>query len=131
VLVVLNVADELQALYLEGHRSLRGRQMFVPSHPDDEFAAFVKRDVPMPRIPDLVEQGYLVSTRADADGREARAGDLTRANEALSSGAHVVVTDYPVPDPAIGAYTVQLPGGGNARCNPVHASRTCRDADLE
>lgn len=131
VLIVLNVAKELRALYLDGHRSLRDRPMFVPSHPDNEYAAFVKRDLPTLRTSGVVEQGFLVSTRADANGSEARAGDLTRADAAIESGAHVVVTDYPVPDATVGAYTVRLPGGGVARCNPVHATRRCRDRDLE
>jgi hypothetical protein len=135
VLIVLNVAGlpELGDLYLEGHPSLRGRAMFVPSEPGDDFAAFVKRDVPSPaKIRALVRRNFLVSTRTDANGLEARANDPTRAQAALRSGAQVVVTDYPVDDPSTGTgYVVELPGGGPVRCNPVTAPRGCRDEALE
>jgi len=135
VLIVLNVAGtpELGDLYLDGHSSLRGRAMFVPSEPTDDFAAFVKRDVPdKALIRALVRSNFLVSTRSDANGTEARAADRTRAESALRSGAQVVVTDYPVADPATGTdYTVELPGGRPVRCNPVTAPPGCRDARLE
>jgi hypothetical protein len=64
-------------------------------------------DVPEPeRFRRRLRQHYLIKTRADADGKEARANDRTRADAALASGAQVVVTDYPVPDPLVGPYVV-------------------------
>jgi len=135
VMVILNVGGThaLQDTYLKGHPSLRGRAMFVPSAPGDDFAAFVKRDVPnAAEIERLVRRNFIVSTRADANGEQARANDHRRADTALRSGAQVVVTDYPVPDPATGTtYSVALPGGRPARCNPVTAPPSCRDKRLE
>lgn len=72
-----------------------------------------------------------MKTRADEDVKGARANDLTRANIALASGAHVVATDYPVADPTIGPDDVDLPGSGVVQRNPVTAPKWCRDTDLE
>jgi hypothetical protein len=131
VLVVLNPSAELRDLYVTGAPSLQKRAMFVPSRPDEPYAAVVKRDAAQPGFPQLARQHFLIKTRADEDAKEARANDLTRANVALASGAHVVATDYPVTDPKIGAYVVDLPGTDTVRCNPVTAPTWCRDTDLE
>jgi Phosphoinositide phospholipase C, Ca2+-dependent len=132
VLVVLAPSDPIRDLYLTGAPSLERRAMFVPSHPDEPSAAVMKSDAPQPaQFPSLERQHFLVKTAADAEAREARANDVTRATIALASGAHIVSTDYPVADPTIGPYVVDLPGTGVVRCNPVTASKWCRDADLE
>jgi hypothetical protein len=132
VIVVLNVSGALRDVYLAGAPSLQGKAMFVPSDPAEPSAAIISRDHPQPKhFPDLVRQHFLVKTRADADAVEARADDLSRAVEAINSGATIVVTDYPVPDPTIGGYEVKLPGTAVARCNPVSAPPRCRDTALE
>ena len=132
VVVVLGAPPDVRDIYLAGHPSLEGRPMFVPSEPEEPSAAVVKRDVPRPKhVPAIVQAGFLVKSRADADTKEAYANDLTRATVALDSGAHVVATDYPVADPAVGPYFVDLPGTAVVRCNPVTAPKWCRDTDLE
>jgi len=131
VLVLFLASKDLLDAYLLNRPSLQHRPMFVPASPDDEYAAIIKRDTPDPAFADLVRQNFLVKTAADADAVEARANNLTRATTALASGANVVSTDYPVADPAIGAYVVQLPGSAIARCNPVTAPQWCRDRDIE
>ena len=132
VLVLLNVTGGLRDLYLAGAPSLQKKAMFVPSAPTQPSAAIVKRDVPQPdEFPKLAQLNFFVKTRADADAVEARARDLTRATAAITSGANIVATDYPVPDPTIGDYVVDLPGTAVARCNPVTAPKRCRDTDLE
>jgi hypothetical protein len=132
VLVVLGASDPVRTLYLAGRPSLQRRAMFVPSNPDEASAAIIKRDTPQAKnFPALALEHFLVKTRADEDAKEARAGDLTRANTALASGANIIATDYPVPDPTIGTYAVDLPGTGVVRCNPVTAPKWCRDNDLE
>jgi hypothetical protein len=132
VLLVLNTSGPLRDQYLVGAPSLQGRAMFVPSEPTEPSAAIIKRDHPQPKhFPELVRENFLVSTRADADAVEARAGDLVRATEAITSGATIVVTDYPVPDTTIGPYRVALPGTAIARCNPISAPPRCRDTALE
>ncbi len=110
VLVTLIGDPAIRDLYKEGTPSLEGRAMFVDSHRSEPSAAVISADVPEPeRFADLVRQHFLVKTRADANGVEARANDRTRAEAALASGAQIVVTDYPVPDPTIGPYAVTLP----------------------
>ena len=53
---------------LAGHPSLEGRVLFTNSDPGQPDAAFLKRNDPTdPTIPGLVEQGYVVRTRSDAD----------------------------------------------------------------
>jgi hypothetical protein len=83
------------------------------------------------RIRELVEAGFIVRTRADADTVEARSGDTARREAALASGAQFVSTDYVWPDERFGTgYVVDLPGETAARCNPVNAPRRCARADL-
>lgn len=132
VLVVLNASGALRDLYLAGAPSLEGKAMFVPSQPSEPSAAIIKRDHPQPKhFPGLVRRNFLVKTRADADAVEARATDSTRALEAITSGATIITTDYPLPDPSIGDYKVELPGSAVARCNPISAPPRCRDNALE
>jgi hypothetical protein len=51
---------------------------------------------------------------------------------ALASGAQFVSTDYPVPDPLIDPeFSVGLPGGVVARCNPLITPDWCSDTDIE
>ena len=109
--------------YIAGHPSLEGRVLFTDSPAGTPEAAFMKRNNPLSEpgeIAELVKQGYMVRTRADADTVQARENDTTMRDAALASGAHFVSTDYPVPNPAFSDYHVTLPGGGVARCNPVN-----------
>ena len=123
--------------YLDGHPTLEGRVMFTNSNPGSPDAAFVKRNEPrgnVAAIQDLVETGYVVRTRADADTVEARTGDFTGRDAAFESGAQWVSTDYPVPEyaePFGTGYVVQIPGDGVARCNPVNAPEGCVDLSIE
>jgi hypothetical protein len=112
---------------------LDGRVLFTNSSPGSADAAFVERNDPLSAdIPGLIETGYIVRTRADADTEQARSGDTTDRDAALASGAQYVSTDYPVPDPALGTgYFVEIPGGAPGRCNPVNAPPGCRSAPLE
>jgi len=132
IALVLNTAGPVRDLYLAGRPSLEGAAMFVTADEDAPSAAVLKRDEPVEaEILRLAQQGFVVRARADDRGVEARAGDLTRATVAIESGAHIVSTDYPVTDPAIGGYVVRLEGGRPARCNPVSAPHRCRAIDIE
>jgi len=135
VLFALDNGGAIRSRYLAGHPSLAGRVMFTDSAPGAPEAAFAKRNQPLgneAQIQDLVAQGFLVRTRADADTAEARTGDTTRRDAALASGAQNVSSDYPVPNPDFGTgYQVVIPGGMPAACNPVNAPRGCRASALE
>ena len=84
--------------------------MFVDSNPREPSAAVLSMDVPEPELfAELTARHFLIKTRADADCVEARANDHTRADAALTSTAQIIITDYPVADPAVGPYVVTLP----------------------
>lgn len=133
VIAILNSEGDRRADLLRGHKSLEGRAMFVTADPDAPSAAFIKMDDPQPKkIRELVEQGFIVRTRSDADLREGRERDTRRREQALSSGAQIVTTDFAVPIPHIGGnYVVRIPGGTPARCNPLVAPRRCKPGDVE
>ena len=68
-------------------------------------AAFVERNDAKGSgadIRSLVQQGYVVRSRADADTVEARNNDTSTRDAALASGAQWVSTDYPVPNYGVG-----------------------------
>ena len=128
--------------YVAGAPGLVGRLMFVNSRPGAAHAAVVIAGNPVKdgaAIAELVRRGYLVRTMADAGTVQAHTGDVTARDAALASGAQIVTTDYYRPDPRGDTpgsgwtrYSVQLPGGGAARTNPVSGGaraslRVCED----
>jgi Phosphoinositide phospholipase C, Ca2+-dependent len=119
-------------VYLEGHDGLRGRAIFtnaVPGQPDCAFTE--ENDGTQETIAALVRKGYLVRTRTDADTKEARTGDTTRRETALTSGAQLLSTDYPASEPSTWtSYSVSLPDNSVARCNPVNAPAECSNSTL-
>lgn len=123
--------------YLDGHPTLEDRVMFTNSEPGQPDAGFVKVNDSrgnVERIQQLVTDGYLVRTRADADTTEAREGDTSARDAAFESGAQWVSTDYPVAyysEPFGTGYVVEIPGGTVARCNPVNAPADCVSADID
>ena len=135
VLFTFDNGGAIRDAYLAGHPSLAGRILFTDSTPGEDSAAFVKANDPFttsPSIAELVAAGYLVRTRADSDTVEARSGDTAPRDAAIASGAQYVSTDYPVENPAFGTgYVVRIPNGMPARCNPVNAPASCREAGLE
>ena len=75
----------------------------------------------------------IVRTRADADTVAGAGERHARWNRPrLSGGAQLVSTDYEQPDPTIGnGYSVRIPGGTPARCDPVTAPPGCKPTDVE
>jgi len=135
VLFLLDNEGTMASTYSEGHTSLEGRVMFTPSPVGTDTSAFVKRNDPeganTAQIQQLVEDGYLVRTRADAPTFQARSGDTTQQDAAFTSGAQLVSTDYPVPGIATRfgtAYFAALPGFFPGRCNPVNTDG-CADPE--
>jgi hypothetical protein len=114
-------------VYTEGHPSLRGRVLFTNSTPGAPDAAFLERnDGPAEEIRSLVQQGYLIRARTDADTKQARTNDTTMRDAMMNSGAQILSTDYPANEPARweGHYQVALPGNASVRCDPIDA-RIC------
>lgn len=123
IMFALDNSGGARELYIDGHISLEGRILFTDSPAGTPEAAFMKRNNPLSNPGDiefLVGLGYMVRTRADSDTVQSRTGDTSQREAALSSGAHFISTDYPVPDPNFSDYQVQLPGGNIARCNPIN-----------
>jgi hypothetical protein len=120
-------------IYAEGHPSLRGRILFTNAIAGAPDAAFVEQnDGSVEAINALVKQGYLVRTRTDESTEQARTNDTTRRDLALSSGAQMLSTDYPLSEPSPWTkYSVGLPDGLVARCNPVNKPVGCVDSLLE
>ncbi len=135
VLFTLDNGGSVKAAYIDGHPSLAGRVMFTSSAPGEPEAAFVKLNDPIgdfDMIQEVVAEGFVVRTRADADTIQARNDDTTMRDMALASGAQWVSTDYPVPNPDFGTgYQVTIPGGMPARCNPISAPPGCRPEEIE
>lgn len=132
---LINDDDVKRGAYVAGHESLRGRVMFTLSGTTAPESAVVSRPDPEKQADDIValaQQGFIVRTRSDADTIEARSGSVVRRDAALASAATWVSTDFPSPDAKFGTpYSVALPGGVTARCNPVIAPAACKDDVLE
>jgi len=133
VIIALNEGGDFRRTYTRGDRNLDGRAMFVTAEPEHPYAALIKRDDPVESatdIPALVAQGFLVRTRSDSDGAEARAHDRSRLEVALASGAQLISTDFPAPVAGLD-YWVELPGGTPSRCSPVGAPMGCTSKAIE
>ncbi len=134
VLFVLDDKGAKRDAYRAEVPDLADRSIFVDVPEADPDAAITVVNDPVgdaARIRALVEAGFIVRTRADADTVQARTGDTAQRDAALASGAQYVSTDYVWPDDRFGTgYVVDLPGDTAARCNPVSAPRQCEQADL-
>ena len=124
ILLVLDEGGEKRDWYL---KDWQDRPMFVPVDEGHEAAAIMIINDPVrdfDRIRSLVEQGYLVRTRADSGTQEARNNETVRRNKAFQSGAQAISTDYYLlTNPFDSEYRVSIEGG--IRCNPVLISENC------
>jgi hypothetical protein len=134
VMFALDNEDQVRDLYLEGHSALQRRLLFASVAESHPAAAWFKINDPIAdfdRIRRLVQAGFLIRTRADADTRAARTNDTLQRDKALASGAQFVSTDYPVADPRFTSYCVQFPGKIVARSNPASGGGRGDGIDLE
>ena len=132
LLWLLEIGDYRTA-YTHGDTSLDGRLMFVKSDMDHPYGAILIRDDPVGEADEIragVLDGFLVRTRADNGGDEAVAGDLSRFEAALDSGATFISTDHAVPAEGMD-YDITLPGGTPSLCNPVTSPSECTPEALE
>jgi hypothetical protein len=118
VVFIINGSMRHTDMYAEGHASFAGRMMFSFSSPERDDAAFIKRDDAFALdIPELVQQGYMVRTRTDSPGHEARANDHRTKDAAMLSGAQLLCTDYPLPDPTLSPFQVGFENGALGKFN--------------
>jgi len=134
VIFGLDNGGAIREAYRNGRTNLEGRVLFVDGTPGESDAAFVKVNDPVGNedlIRDLVDSGYIVRTRADADTIQSRENDPTQRESALASAAQYVSTDYAEPDLRFSDYQVSIPDGDPGRCNPENAPPGCRSWALE
>jgi hypothetical protein len=125
--------EGLRSAYLDGDTSLAGKVLFTSSGEGQPDGAIVKENDPTQtaHIAQLIADGYIVRTRADANLDEPKANDTTHRDQALSSGAQVVHTDFPPNQPYSNGYVVTFGTRVAGRCNPVTTSpATCLPAAL-
>lgn len=116
-----------RGIYTDGRPSLEGRIMFTRSEAGDADGAFILHNDPdIESIRKLVNEGYMVRTRADSGLRQGRSGDTRRRDSAMASGAQIITTDFPPGEahPDTG-YVVVFEDGATVRCNPVNAPEGC------
>ncbi|MDJ0575714.1 MAG: Ca2+-dependent phosphoinositide-specific phospholipase C, partial [Xenococcaceae cyanobacterium MO_234.B1] len=129
---ILFLLDNKNELYLERYPSLRGASIFISSkEPDSDEAVILNLTKPSRDIRDLVQQGYLVRTRSDAETINARVATTEQRDRALASGAQYISTDYPLPNEYFSEYRVLFPEGTMIRCNPINAPEACRIQDTD
>ena len=116
---ILDEGGEHRAAYIHGHPSLKRRMLFTDSPAGTPEAAFMIINDPKKdgeRIKEMVNKGYMVRTRADADTREARANDRSSFIAACASGAQIITTDYYYKSSFFPSdYVVSFDGGGYVR----------------
>ncbi|MFC3559348.1 phosphatidylinositol-specific phospholipase C1-like protein [Pedobacter jamesrossensis] len=118
---VLDATGKKRATYIQNHPSLKGRVMFANSDPGTPEAAFMIRNNPKDKqIPELVEKGYIIRTRADNDTQQARKNDKSDFDAACNSGAQVITTDYYQKSTHFNSeYFISFADGKYFRANPL------------
>ncbi len=119
--------------YLQNHPSLKGRAMFLYSEndvqPESAFIIYNDADKKEDSIQMVVQQNYMVRTRADGINKQNKTGDYSQQQAAFRSGAQIVSTDYYRQDPRsktrsaeFSNYNCQFPNAALARINPISAA---------
>lgn len=127
VMFVLDAGSSITEMYLQ--KSIKGRPMFPNVDKENPNAGFFIMNDPKSEAKEItqrVKAGFMVRTRADADTREARTGDLSRLKAAIQSGAQLISTDYYISklSPS-GTFQVTLDNGKYQGCNPLNADVNC------
>lgn len=127
-----NATTDIRTLYRSGgHENLENRTVFTNAIEGESDCAFIKYNNPnITAIQRLVRKGYLVRTRADEPITTIINRNTTMRDDAFTSGAQIVSTDWP----AYGMsarwdrdYAVQFSRGRVAKCNHVSAPGWCKD----
>ncbi len=129
VMFIIDCDHTEHETYTKGHPSYRDRVMFTYTKPGTPEAAFVKLNDPSRHYKDIqeaVKKGYIIRTRCDEGANQARMGDYTDMNLAMSSWGQILSTDYYKPDDKAGTkgwsdYHVRFPQAGIARIDSISA----------
>ncbi|MFC1653011.1 Ca2+-dependent phosphoinositide-specific phospholipase C [Planctomycetota bacterium] len=120
IYLLLNKKDTTHNFMTTFDDSLEGRLFFTSLQPNHPWASWYR--VPDPNdkdIPDLLKQGFLVTTQAGTHTVHARVNDTQRRDKALGVGAHFILTDFPIPDRRFSDYQVVFQDGSYVRKNPA------------
>jgi hypothetical protein len=128
ILFVLDAGSSVTSMYVQD--GVKGKPMFPNAEADSPYAAFFIMNEPKEQraeIQERVKAGFIVRTRADADTREARKGDLSRFEAAVASGAQLISTDYYLArlSPS-GDFQISLQNEKYESCNPLIAPSQCK-----
>ncbi|MBT92236.1 MAG: hypothetical protein CMA61_00315 [Euryarchaeota archaeon] len=127
---ILLAGGGIREEYHQNFPGLVGSTMFTMSVEGTPEAAIFSNTDPIgngDQIRNLVEEGYIVRSRADdAEDGEADSNNTARLEAAIASGAHSISTDYPAKVEDID-YWVEFP----ATCNPVTAPPDCTAERIE
>lgn len=94
-LFILDDAGRKRSAYLQLHPGLKNAVLFTNSPADSpEAAIMIINDSRDSRISELVQQAFIIRTRADANTMEARNDDYSTFESACVSGAQIISTDY-------------------------------------
>ncbi len=118
--------------YLKGHPNLEDRVIFMRDGKGEPTGAVLEMGGPEgdhSKIQAAVKAGYLVRTKAD-DPNASDAANAKRAKAALSSGAHLISSDFPA-KVAGSNYIFSVPAGTPSGCNPVSAPKSCTSKAVE
>jgi hypothetical protein len=120
-LFILDDRKEKRELYRNGYPSLKDRVLFINANAGEpEAAAMIMNNPEDKQIPEMVKQGYLIRTRADANTVEARKNDYTHFKAACNSGAQIITTDYYQPSTIFDSpYHIAFPDSTYVRLNPL------------
>jgi hypothetical protein len=118
---ILDETGDKITTYIKDHPALQGRMLFANAQPGTPEAAILIRNNPSDTtINNLVQKGYIVRTRADADTKMARLNDYTDFEAACKSGAQIITTDYYYKSTHFKSdYHISFADGKFARPNPV------------
>ncbi len=126
ILFLLLDEDAKQRDYTEFATSPGHEMVLFPSlGRNDPHTGWLRRD--NPKASDIgrrVREGFLVYTRADKHTDAARDEDFAQRDRALLSGAQLVATDFPVPDPRYSDYSVSI-SGRYVGCSRAYAPQQC------
>ena len=127
---IIFVMDNKNDLYLERYPGLKGAALFASAQePGSDEGMFINTQEPTREIRDLVRQGYIVRTRADADTLQARVGSTEKRDRAIRSGAQYISTDFPQPNEYFSDFMVLFADDTLIRCNPLNTTEECNIED--
>lgn len=134
IIFCLDNTGKHRDIYLKNDPKLNSRIIFPSVAEDHPAAGFFKINNPFDgfeKIQRVVKKGFLVRTRADSPTKNARNNDTDQRDKAFTSGAQLISTDYPEPNPSFSSYKVVLPNDRVAISNPVSGNPSFKGIDLE